>query len=146
MNWTWTILPCVLLAAGCKDKRTDLANKAGETVGEHLTEFTKSVGKGVDNKLLVNVALAPEVQALGITHTTAKALDMDAMKKGITVYLIASKEVNVTLRAKALNADQAEIGRATVPVKLAKDEAAYFTFEFPKEMDSMMAKEYRIGL
>lgn len=146
MNKTGTILLCALLAAGCKDKRTDLANKAGETVGEHLTEFSKAVGKGVDNKLLVNVVLAPEVQALGITHTTAKALDMDISKKGITVYLIASKDVDTTLKARALNAEGAEIGRAKVPVKLAKDEAAYFTVEFPKEMDSMMAKEYRIGL
>ncbi|MES2921046.1 MAG: hypothetical protein V4819_05850 [Verrucomicrobiota bacterium] len=146
MNKTWIILLCALLAAGCKDKRTDLANKAGETVGEHLTEFSKAVGQGVDNKLLVNVVLAPEAQALGITHTTAKALDMNIGKKGITVYLIASKAIEVTLRAKALNANSAEIGRAKVPVKLAKDEAAYFTFEFPKEMDSMMAKEYRIGL
>ncbi len=140
-------LLCSLLVAACDKKpTTDAASKAGETVGEQLTEFTRSIGKGIDTKMMAKLTLDAAVTELGLSYTTAKALDMSAHKRGITVYFIASKDVDTTLRAVAVNGDDAEIGRSKAPVKLAKDEAAYITFEFPDEMDSMSVKEYRLGL
>lgn len=141
-----SLLISVLFLVGCEDKRTDISDKAGETVGEHITEFTRSIGKGIDKKLMVKVSLSPEVEGLGLTHTTAKAVDMDMGRKRITVYFIASKDVDVTLKGHAFNSDDAEIGRCKTPVKLAKEDAGYFVFEFPEEMDSMTVKEYRISL
>ena len=115
--------------------------------------FTKGVGKGIDQKMSVEVSLRPEVLALGLTNTIAKSLGLDptrgldpGTKKGISVYFIASQSVSTTLVARALNADGAEIGRARKPIVPQKDDAAYVTFEFESEMDTAMVKKYAIGL
>jgi hypothetical protein len=138
-----------LLAAlliGCGKKDDSLANRAGESIGKQLTDFTKGVGKGIDQKMSVEVSLGPEVLALGLTNTVAKSLGLDANKKGISVYFIASQSVSNTVIARALNADGVEIGRCKKPVVMQKDDAAYVTFEFDGEIDSAMVKKYVIGL
>jgi hypothetical protein len=141
------ILLClaVALVVGCGKKGDSLANQAGESVGRHLTDFTKGVGKGIDQKMAVEVSLRPEVLALGLTNTIAKSLGMGSTN-GISVYFIASQSVSNTLVARALNAEGLEIGRNKKLLVLQKDDAAYLTFEFDKEMDSAMVKQYSIGL
>ncbi len=134
------------LLIGCGKKDDSLANRAGESIGKQLTDFTKGVGKGIDQKMSVEVSLRPEVLALGLTNTVAKSLGSDANKKGISVYFIASQSISNTLIARALNADGAEIGRSKKPVVMQKDDAAYVTFEFDGEMDTAMVKKYAIGL
>ncbi|HYF37929.1 MAG TPA: hypothetical protein VD994_21685 [Prosthecobacter sp.] len=135
---------CALLLAGCGKDPSEVVDSAGQSFGEHVTDLTKAIGKGVDNKLIVKVSLAPEVEALGLTSTTAKSHGLDSGKKELSIYLIASKDVSTTLMAQAYNAEAAEIGRSKKPVKLAKDDAAYFVFEFDEEMDSNLVKEYKI--
>jgi hypothetical protein len=138
-----------LLAAllmGCGKKDDSLANQAGESIGKQLTDFTKGVGKGIDQKMSVEVSVRPEVLALGLTNTIAKSLGLDASKKGISVYFIASQSVSNTLVARAFNAEGAEIGRSKKPIVMQKDDAAYVTFEFEAEMDTAMVKKYAIGL
>jgi hypothetical protein len=134
-------LVCLMLTlvAGCGKKGDGLANQAGESVGRHLTDFTKGVGKGIDQKMAVAVSLRPEVLSLGLTKTIAKSLGL-ASSNGISVYFVASQNVSNTLVARALNAEGAEIGRSRKLVVLAKDDAAYVAFEFDKEMDSAMVK------
>ena len=134
------------LLTGCGKKGDSLADRAGESVGRHVTEFTKGVGKGIDQKMMVEVSLRPEVQALGLTNTIAKSLGLDPSKKGISVYFIASQSVSTTLVARALNSDGLEIGRAKKQVTMEKDDAGYVTFEFDSEMDSAMVRKYAIGL
>lgn len=141
------------LFMGCGKKDDNLANRAGESLGKHLTDFTKGVGKGIDQKMSVEVSLGPEVLALGLTNTIAKSLGLDpsvglgpGKKKGISVYFIASQSVSNTLVARALNAEGAEIGRCKKPIAMQKDDAAYVTFEFEGEMDTAMVKKYAIGL
>jgi hypothetical protein len=73
-------------------------------------------------------------------------LGLDAAKKGITVYFIASQSVSNTLVVRALNAQGAEIGRCKKPIVLQKDDAKYVTFEFDGEMDTAMVRKYAIGL
>lgn len=133
------------LLIGCGKDGESVADKAGESVGRHVTDFTKGVGRGIDQKMTVEVSLQPEVQALGITNTVAKALGLDSSKKGITVYLISSQSVSNTLVARALNADGLEVGRAKKDVVFKKDDAAYVTFEFDGEMDTQLVKRYTIG-
>jgi hypothetical protein len=135
-----------VLAAGCGKKSDDFAKRAGETVGEKLTDFTKGVGKGVDQRMMVEVVLRPEVQALGLTNTVAKSLGLDATRKGISVYFIASQSFSNTLVARALNADGLEVGRAKKTVVLEKDDAAYVPFEFDADMDTATVRKYTIGL
>jgi hypothetical protein len=135
-----------VVLVGCGKKEDSMAKKAGETIGQQLTDFTKGVGKGIDQKMSVEIALRPEVVALGLTNTIAKSLGLDASKKGISVYFIASQSVSNTLVARALNADGAEVGRSKKLVAMQKDEATYITFEFDGEMDTAMVRKYAIGL
>lgn len=136
-------LPClfvalVVLLAGC--------SKTGEAVGEKITDFTKGVGKGIDQRMNVEVELAADVTALGLTHTIAKSLSLSTDKKGISVYFIATKPVATTLVVRALNDKGVEIGRSRKKVELGKDDAAYVTFEFDGQMDSTTVAKYGIGL
>jgi hypothetical protein len=131
---------------GCGKGDDGIAQKAGEAIGQQVTDFTKGVGRGIDQQMVVQVALSPEVQALGLTNTIAKSLGMAAPKKGISIYLIASQSVSNALVARAINSSGAEIGRARTPVNLGKDEAGYVNFEFEDQMDSATVTSYRIGL
>jgi hypothetical protein len=139
-----SILTAMLI--GCGKQGDTLADKAGDAVGQHLTEFTKGIGKGIDKQMLVDVAVKPEVYALGLTNTFAKSLGLDEHKKGFTVYFIASQSVSNTLVVRAFNADGLEIGRTKQQIVMEKDDAKYVTFEFDSQMDSQLVKQYGIGL
>jgi hypothetical protein len=106
-NITMLSLLAILLF-GCGKKDESLAKRAGESIGKHLTDFTKGVGKGIDQKMSVEVTLGPEVLALGLTNTIAKSLGLDVGKKGISIYFIASQSVSNTVVARALNAEGAD--------------------------------------
>jgi hypothetical protein len=142
-------LPLVLLivlAAGCGKKGGGFFGKTGEAVGEKLTDFTKGVGKGIDQRMLVEVSHGPEVQALGLSKTIAKSLGLGESKPGISIYFIAARPVSTTLVVRALNSEGAEIGRAKTKVGLGKDEAAYVNFEFDHQMDTATVHQYSVGL
>ena len=62
-----------VLLMGC-DKDDRIALKAGEKIGQQVTDFTKGIGKGMDQKIVVQVALSPEVLALGLTNTIAQSV------------------------------------------------------------------------
>ena len=134
------------LLIGCGKKGDKVADEAGQVVGQHLTDFTKGIGKGIDQKMMVEVAVKPEVYALGLTNTFAKSLGLDEHKKGFTVYFIASQNISNTLVARAFNAEGLEIGRTRKQVVMQKDDASYVVFEFDSNMDSQMVKQYAIGL
>ena len=48
--------------------------------------------------------------------------------------------------ARALNAEDVEVGRARKLVVLQKDDATYVTFQFEDLMDVQIVKRYAIGL
>ena len=133
------------LLVGCDEKEDSLAMKAGEKIGQQVTDFTKGVGKGIDQKMMVEVALNPQVLALGLTNTIAKSSGIGG-SNGISVYLIASQNVSNALVARALNGDGIEVGRAKTVVVMQKDDATYVTFGFDNQMDMQMVKRYAIGL
>ena len=93
-------------------RRIEAFIKRGEQVGETITDFAKGVGRGVDNSLEVAVELTEPVSELGLRTTVAKTGGgvggMD--KKTLTVYFIASRPVKTRLLARALNADDDEVG------------------------------------
>ena len=141
-----TILGLVAaLLLGCDKKDDSIAMKAGEKLGQQVTDFTKGVGKGIDQKMMVRVSLSPQVLALGLTNTIAKSLGIGGTN-GISVYFIASQNVSNTLVARALNAEDVEVGRARKLVVLQKDDATYVTFQFEDLMDVQIVKRYAIGL
>ena len=146
MKITHVLLFSALTLASCGKKTDDIVDNAGETVGKQIGNFTSSVGEGVDKEMMIKVTLSKDVLDAGITSTTAKRRPISDSNKGISVYLIASKDVNTTLRAIALNSDGHEIGRSKLPVKLESDGAGYFVFEFDNQMDSMTVKEYKVDI
>ncbi len=130
---------------GCDKKDESIAMKAGEKIGQQVTDFTKGVGKGIDQKMMVQVSLSPQVQALGLTNTIAKSLGLGGTN-GISVYFIASQSISNTLVVKALNWEGVEVGRARKLVVMQKDDATYVTFSFEDQMDMQIVKSYVIGL
>ena len=133
------------LVAGCGKKEDGIAKKVGETIGQQATDFAKGVGRGIEQKMMVQVSLTSQLKALGLTNTIAKSLGMGSTNS-ISVYLIASQTISNTLVARALNPDGIEVGRAKAPVAMEKDDAAYVTFTFGDQMDSGMVRRYEIGL
>jgi PBP1b-binding outer membrane lipoprotein LpoB len=134
-----------VLLTGCSEKDDSIAMKAGEKLGQQVTDFTKGVGKGIDQKMMVQVSLSPQVLALGLTNTIAKSLGLGGTN-GISVYFIASQNISNTLVVRALNGEDVEVGRARKLVVLQKDEATYITFNFEDLMDMQMVKRFAVGL
>lgn len=128
---------------GCGDGH---AKKAGQAVGETITDFAKGVGSGIDKRLEVDVELSPKAVASGLSKTVAKSAGIDGQEKGITVYLLSRKPVSGSLIAKALNHEGAEIGRSVVDVDFAADDAEYVTFHFDKEIDSQLVERYLVDI
>jgi hypothetical protein len=133
------------LLVGCGKKEDSVAKRVGEVIGQQATDFTKGVGKGIDQKMMVQVSLTPQVQAIGLTNTIAKSLGLGTTN-GVSIYFIASQSVSNTLVARALNADGFEVGRSRRLVVMQKDDAGYITFNFDDQMDTAMVKRYEIGL
>ena len=133
------------LLVGCGKKDDSLAKKVGEVIGQQATDFTKGVGKGIDQQMMVQVSLTPQVQVLGLTNTIAKSLGIGSTN-GISIYFIASQSVSNTLVARALNASGVEVGRTRKLVVMQKDDATYINFNFDDQMDTAMVKRYEIGL
>ena len=141
------LLLTLLLIVGCGDKDNKSVHRAGEQVGETVTDFAKGIGRGVDNSLEVKVELTEPVSKLGLETTVAKTGGAGGMEKNtITVYFIASRPVKTLLLAKALNADGDEVGRAAEELELDADDAKYVTFTFAPEMDSQRVEKYVLAL
>jgi len=144
IRFTLLLLIIIPLLFSCSDGEGSLADKAGDKVGKVLTDFGKGMGKGIDKQMLIKVDLSEEITSKGISMSVAK---QDNIAEGsIVLYLIAAKEFNGNLLAKALNEKGLEIGRTTTELKLKKDEAQYVYFKFHNEMDAQLVKSYLVSL
>ncbi|HEX7375699.1 MAG TPA: hypothetical protein VF278_01240 [Pirellulales bacterium] len=138
------LLALLLAALGCSGEGK--AKKAGQAVGETVTDFAKGIGSGIDKRLEVEVDLSPRVSGLGLSRTVAKAAGIDSQGKGITVYMLSQKAVAGSLVAKALNSEGTEIGRSVVDIDFAEDDAQYITFQFDAQMDTQLVRRYTIDI
>lgn len=144
-----TICLTVLLFAtltGCGQDSLK-SRDAGQALGEHVTEFASGVGAGVDNRMQVEVELSPALAEMGLTRTAAKKENLH--ENSIEVYVIAAQQIQGTLMAKALNAADQEIGRASTNIDFGADDAGYIKFDFPPQTDSQNVSrfviDYRAG-
>lgn len=138
-------LPLGLLLNGCNKEQAVDATKIGQTVGKNVTQFAQGVGAGVDNQLQVEIELSQRLTEAGLSHTVAKQQgSLDNKSKSISIYLISKSPLETQLIAKAYNAQNQEIGRATTDAKFAQDDAQYVTFAFPVEMDRQLVTKYSI--
>ncbi|MFK7817722.1 MAG: hypothetical protein AB8G99_03305 [Planctomycetaceae bacterium] len=135
----------VVTLIGCSAEND--AGSIGESLGKNVTEFAQGVGSGVDTQLEVKIELSQELTNRGVTTTVAKQeTPLNDATKPITVYFISAKPIDAALVAKAYNADNQEIGRATTTVAFGSDDAQHVGFEFPPEMDRQLVDVYRIGI
>jgi hypothetical protein len=151
MNNLIRLLAISLVAvAGCGKHDESMAKRAGNSVGEAVTDFASGVGKGVDKQMAVNVELSKSLGDNGLSKTIAKSAGIDLSKPngkgGILVYLIAAKPFKSKLIARALTKEGQEIGRSTVDVEFAADDAKYVNFVFGNEMDRQLVDKYVIDI
>lgn len=124
----------LLFAVGC-------CQSAGRGVGGGVTNFTQGVGQGVDEGVLVTLKVADGAAAAGIGSNTAKQSG-----KKVQAYLTSKNAFNGQLIVRALNKDGLEIGRSVQPITMAANDAKYFAFQFPQEMDTQLVTEYRLDI
>lgn len=140
------LLSVLLFLTGCGQESPSFRD-AGQRVGESLTDFAKGVGSGVDNRLEVPVELTEQVSKLGLKTTVAKSSGFNEDgQKTVTVYFIAGQPVKAWLLAKALNAENQEVGRSAVEVELSTDDAKYVIFGFDREMDVQRVVKYVVEI
>ncbi len=134
-------------AIGCSDSSGTDAGSIGKSIGKNVTEFAQGVGTGVDGELQIKIELSETLTQSGLSATVAKQQSpLNDPQKAISVYFIATKELNATLIAKAYSTEDLEIGRATADVSFHSDDAQYISFAFPSEMDRQLVAIYRIDV
>lgn len=134
------------LLAGCERKDESVAKRAGDKVGQAVTDFASGVGQGVDKRMEVSVELSSELAARGVEKTVAKSLGIESTDKGIVVYLIARDPLKTRLIAKAMNKEGQEVGRSVVDVEFGADDAQYVTFKFDAEIDTRLVHRYHLDI
>ena len=130
--------------AACGQKDQSVAKKAGDKVGQTITDFASGVGKGIDKRLEVSVEVSKELADRGVSATMAKRGGKS--KNAVSVYLISQKPLRGKLVGKALDKDGLERGRAVVDATFLADDAKYLSFDFPDEMEPQWVAKYRIDL
>lgn len=143
MKSLWASILVLGFAFGCGDQEGSVAEKAGTTVGEALTDFASGVGEGVDRRLEVTVELSTRCSEAGLSKTVAKSL---GLKEGITVYFTSEKPFTGQMVAKAINEDGQEVGRSKIDVEFEADDAQYVTFPFDSQMDSQLVEKYLVDI
>jgi len=141
------LLACLLALfafTACGQKDQSVAKKAGDKVGQTITDFASGVGKGIEKRLEVNVEVSKELADRGVSATMAKRGGKG--KNAVSVYLISEKPLRAKLIGKALDKEGKEIGRAVVDAVFVADDAKYINFDFPDEMEPQWVASYRIDI
>jgi hypothetical protein len=147
-KWLSVVIATIFLGVGCGKNSTDdsIAKKAGNKLGETLTDFTTGVGSGIDKQMTVKVDLSEKLKAKGIKKTIAKLGGMDSGTNKLIIYFISEQAQKLTIVAKALNKEGQEIGRSVIEASFSKDDGKYLTFNFESEMDKLLVDKYSIDL
>lgn len=140
------VLTCTVFLTGCENIEGEQVKNIGTKIGETVSNFFSGVGKGIKKEINVKVELAQEISDQGLTITSTKVEEKKDDRKNLSVYFISGNNFQGNLLAKALDEEGEEIGRATVSVNLAKDDAQYVVFSFPKEMELSLVQKYIIEL
>lgn len=141
------ILAVVVVAVGCgrvKDEASRATNKAGQLVGEGASTFFTGVGAGIDKTVTTyDVRLADALRQAGVSTTIAKRMDGSASnnwQQALSIYVQNHSSLTGTLRIRLFNDKDQEIGRSTVPVVFAKDDARYVAFPLDREIPVTMTR------
>lgn len=109
----------------------DKINKVSEKVGESGGELIKSVSTGVDKAFNVNVDLAENLKAQGITlGKVTMSNDSTGTDNKVSVYMIFAKDFKGSLMMKAFDNKNLEMGRVKIDIDMKRDDAKFFDFLF----------------
>lgn len=135
-------LSVLMILTGCGD--SSVSEQAGSNIAGAAVDFASGLGKGVDEKMLVELETEPSLAERGLTVTVGKGRNLGSGRAA--VYVIADKPFTGAMVVKALDASGNEIGRATSPVDLKQDDANYVDLRFPPQMDTNLVRKYRVSV
>lgn len=133
-----------VLVAGCGNKDESFSQRTGSAVAGAATDFLSGVGEGIDKRMAMELDIDPALADRGLEVTLGK--DRGLGSNVASVYVIADRPFEGKLMARALDAEDKEIGRATVDVALEADDAKYINFGFNQEMDSGLVRRYVVSV
>ena len=136
------LLGAMITGAGCGKGHDGSLRRAGEKVEDAL-----KIKVSVERQNPLKAELTEPAKAAGLTMNIAKPLPPnDNARYGFCVYLLSTKAIRGQLIAKAIDKDGKEIGRASSDLDLDNDDARYFNFWFPVEMDQRKVEGFIIDL
>lgn len=89
----------------------------------------------VDEEVTLPIEVTNSVNEAGLSITRSTLNKTYSSLVTVTSYIIADKDFNGKLIAKALNSQNLEIGRGMVSLTLAEDDAQEVNFNFPQGLD-----------
>ena len=136
------LLVAMMAGSGCGKCHDGSLKKASEKVEDAL-----KIKVSVERQNPLKTELSESAKAIGLTMNIAKPLPPnDNGHYGFCAYLLSAKACRGQLVAKAMDKDGKEIGRAATDLDLDNDDARYFNFWFPAEMDQRKVEGFIIDL
>ncbi len=118
----------------------DAAGSLTEGVGGVLEGFKGGLDKSM---IAADIKVSEELAALGVQATRAQRLTgEDDPGRGLSVYVITDKGFDGSLRLKAFDAEDREIGRSSTKLQSDSDEASYVDFSFDERTPLGVAKYF----
>ena len=139
------------LVKGAGDALKSDGKEAAESATEGVGELIKGLNNGFDKSLNQakvegdsNFLTTFELGRTEKFFSEEKSKSDSVNTKKIVVYLVANEAYNGKVRLKAFDQDNNEIGRSTVEVNMAEDDAQYFDFKFDKRTPILQADHFII--
>lgn len=124
------------MMTGIGDALTEKGGKAAESIATGVGSVVGGVERGAI-KAGRKISVDPSIAAAGLTVTKVQdpASAGDDASHGLQTYVVAKTAVDGTLRMIAYDALAREIGRSSVPLSLAGDEAKYIGLPLDKQVE-----------
>jgi hypothetical protein len=124
------------MMTGIGDALTSKGGKAAESIATGVGTMVEGVERGA-MKTGRKVSVDPSLAVAGLTVTKVQDSTDTGADAGhsMQTYVVATTAVDGSLRMFAYDALSREIGRTSVPVKLASDEARYVGLPLDKQVE-----------
>jgi len=133
------------LIKGAGDALKDDGKEAAESASEGIGEVIKGISTGFD-KSLNQTKVVPDstFQSIFEVGRTDQYFSDTAKTKKVTVYLICKIPFDGTIRLKAYDVENKELGRSSCKLKIGSDEAEYADFVFDDRTPLLQISYYTI--
>lgn len=127
---------------GVGDSLRDKGREAAKSVGGGVVQVWDGFQEGVEETPNCQIDISPELADYGSEVTRIQLTS----KGTVNAYLISKKPLNRSLRLKALDKDNREIGRAEAIVDFPADHAGFIDFEFDPRTPMSMVKGFEMSV